>query len=186
MTQTPATQSPVTRPSRGYGRSLGGMVGALISVMGLIAFVWALSWFQHRTPANPAVTVRYGPVLATARSQAPFHVVAPEPVPPGLRATSVSWDGVGPTVLWQLGFVTSQQAFVGLYQGNGPAAQLIAANTPATQPSAPVTIGGIQWLTLTNPSRGETALVHTQRGMTVLVTGTAGEAQLVSFVRSLH
>lgn len=186
MTQTPATESPVTRPSRGYGRSLGGMVGALISVMGLIAFVWALTWFQHRAPANPAATVSYAPALVTARSEAPFHVVAPQPVPAGLRATSVSWDGVGPIVLWQLGFVTPEQAFVGLYQGNGPAGKLIATNTPASQPGPPVTIRGVQWLTLTDPSRGETALVHTQKGVTVLVTGTAGEGRLVSFVRSLH
>jgi hypothetical protein len=165
---------------------MGGMVGALIAIFGLIAFVWGLSWFQHKDPPNPAATIQYGAALSAAREQSPFHILAPEPVPPGLRATSVSWDAVGPDKTWQLGFLTPDQDFIGLFQGSGPSDAFIAAETPATKPGAPVTIRGVQWLTLTNPDRGETALVRAERGVTVVVTGTADESELVTFVTSLH
>ena len=49
-----------------------------------------------------------------------------------------------------------------------------------------MTIDGQPWRTLTNASRGETALVRTSRGVTTIVTGTADENELTAFVRSLH
>ncbi len=171
---------------RGSQRSLGGLVGALIAVFGLIACVWGLTWFQHRDLEDPARTVDYAPALAAARAQAPFAILAPRPVPAGLRATSVSWDSTGARKSWQLGFVTDGGEFVGLYEGNGPAADVIEASTPARDPGPPVTIAGAQWLTLTNDARGETALVRTTSGVTTVVTGTAGEAVLSSFAGALH
>jgi hypothetical protein len=165
---------------------MSGIVGALIAVLGLIAFVWGLTWFQHSGTPNPTPTIKYGAALAGARSEAPFHVLAPAPLPAGLRATSVGWDGVGARVSWRLGFLTPQQDFIGLYEGNGSASQFIAASTPATHPAAPVAIDGTRWLVLTDPGRGETALVHTVGAVTVVVTGTADQRELVTFARSLH
>jgi len=165
---------------------MGGMVGALIAVMGLIAAVWGLSWFQHRGVADPARTVDYSAALAAASEQAPFHVVAPSPVPTGLRATSVNWDGVGARVSWHLGFITPGQGYIGLYQGNGPASRFVAASTPATRSAPSVTVVGQAWRMLTAPDRGETALVHTLNGVTIVVTGTVDEAQLATFVSRLH
>ncbi len=180
------SQPAVNQPRRGATRSFAGMVGAMGAVLGLIACMWALSWFQHADPPNPVPTVRYGAALAAARSQAPFHVLAPDPVPAGLRATSVSYDGVGPINSWQLGFLTPDKQFIGLFQGNGLARIFIAANTPATDPGSPVTLDGTQWKTLTNTARGETALVRTAGGVTVVVTGTADEGQLAAFAESLR
>lgn len=180
------SQTSVTGQRRGDQRSIGGIVGALIAVIGLIAAVWALSWFQHRAVPNPARTVDYRPALAVARAQSPFRVLAPEPAPRGMRATSVSWDGGGAQKSWQLGFVTDGGDFVGLYEGNGPAADFIDASTPAGTPGPPVSIGGVAWITLTDAGRGETALVRTNSGVTTVVTGTATQAALVSFARALR
>ncbi len=173
-------------PRRGSQRSVGGIFGALIAVLALIAGVWGLTWFQHRPLEDPARTVDYGPALTAARAQAPFAVLAPDPVPAGLRATSVSWDSTGANKTWQLGFVTPEGEFIGLYEGNGPAADFIDASTPARTPGPAVTIAGAQWITLTNRDRGETALVHTVSGVTTVVTGTVGEPVLVSFARALR
>lgn len=121
------------QPRRGYPRTFAGFIGALIATFGVIAFVWGLTWFQRSGQPNPTPTVSYRLALEGARSQAPFHVLAPEPPPAGLRATSVDWSGPGPTAAWQLGFLTPQSQFIGLYQGDGPAADFIDASTPARQ-----------------------------------------------------
>lgn len=165
---------------------MGGMVGAFLSIFAVIAFVWGLTLFQHRGVENPARTIDYGAALTAARAQAPFAVLAPDPAPAGLRATSVTYDGVGPRKSWQLGFVDEGGQFVGLYQGNGPAADVIQTATPATSPGAPVTIDGDQWLTLNDTERGEAALVRTSAGVTTVVTGTAGEAALTAFATVLQ
>lgn len=178
---------PSTSPSRpGYTRSLGGMAGALIAVTGLMVGVWALTWFQRGDLDDPARTVEYSAVLAAARQQAPFHVVAPDPVPPGLRATSVSWEGGGGRVAWHLGFVTTDRAYIGLYQGNGPADDFVAANTPAAGTGQVATITQVRWRILSDADQRETALVRTSAGVTTVVTGTATLAQLTTFAGSLR
>lgn len=171
---------------RATPRGMGGIVGAFIAVLGLIVVVWGLTWLQHRPREDPARTVHYGAVLATARSQAPFRVLAPNPVPTGLRATSVRWDGAGHEKSWELGFVTSGHEFIGVYQGNGPAADVIAASTPATDSGPPVVIGDEVWKTLTASDRGETALVKTVSGVTTIVTGTADQSALAAFAHALR
>lgn len=180
------TTPTLNRPRGEYSRSMGGMVGALIAVLGLIAVVGGLSWLQHGDVADPARTVDYSGTLAVARDQAPFHVVAPSPVPAGLRATSVSWDPVGPRKLWHLGFVTPARDYIGLYEGTGSVATFVEASTPATEPGPSLTVAGDAWGSLTSPDSGETALVRTRQGVTTVVTGTAGEDQLVAFATTLR
>jgi Protein of unknown function (DUF4245) len=176
----------VNRPRTGYTRSMGGMVGALVAVLGLVAVMGGFAWLLHRPVDNPVKTVNFRAVLAVAREQAPFHVLAPDPVPAGLRATNVSWDGVGGRVSWHVGFLTSGQDYIGLYQGNGPTTAFLDAATPATDRGAPVTVRGKRWMTLTNSDQGETALVRTVNGVTTVVTGTAPEPQLASFIAHLR
>lgn len=173
------------RPRGGYSRSVPGLVGALIAVIALIVGIWALSRFQHRDIPDPARTVDFRSDLATARAAAPFDVLAPRAVPPGWRATSASWDGQGPTVSWHLGFLTPAGDYVGLEQGNAPAADFVDAHTPAVEPGAPVTIDGAQWQALSTSDGIEHALVRSQGAVTTLVTGTAPMAELESFAASL-
>jgi hypothetical protein len=165
---------------------MGGMVGALIAVLGLIAVVGGFAWLLHRPVEDPARTVDFSSTLVVAREQAPFHVVSPSPVPTGLRATSVQWDGVGRRVLWHVGFVTPDRDYVGLFQGNGPVARLLSESTPATNPGATVSLAGQAWKTLTNSDQGETALVRTVHGVTTVVTGTVDQADLAAFVSDLR
>jgi uncharacterized protein DUF4245 len=180
------TSPAANSPRRGYPRSAHALIASMVAVLLCIAAVWGLTWFQRRGTADPTPTVDFHAALVEARRESPFHLVAPTPMPRGLRATSVNWDGIGPRYTWQLGMLNRGDQFVGLYQGNGPAAPFIAAHTPASQPGPPVLIDGLQWLRLSAPSRGETALVRTAGGVTVVVTGSAGLAEIEDVVRSLH
>jgi hypothetical protein len=174
--------------SSGYGRSVGGLIGSLVVALLAIAFVWGLSRFQHRDVENPTPTVDYVDELTAARDQAPFGVLAPDPVPDGWRPTSARWDGVGPEYSWHLGFLTSQSSdadYVGLEQGNAAPSEFVAAATPADQPGAPVEIRGQAWQTLTSNNGEETALVLAGDHETTVVTGSAPEGDLVAFAETL-
>jgi uncharacterized protein DUF4245 len=180
------TTPTVERARRGDNRSPGGLVGALIVVIGLIVVVGGFTWLLRGPVDDPARTVDYSASLSLARQQAPFHVVFPTPVPQGLRATSVSWDGLGARVSWHVGFITQDQNYTGLFQGNGPVGDFVSESTPATTPGASVTVAGETWRTLTKSGQGETALVRTVDGVTTVVTGTVDEADLANFVARLR
>lgn len=173
------------RPRGGYSRSVPGLFGALIAVLVLIAGIWGLSRFQHRDIPDPAQTIDFSSELATARADAPFDVLAPHPVPPGWRATSVNWDGQGASATWHLGFLTPAGEYVGLEQGNAPAAEFIRGHTSADSPGQPVRIGGQQWQSLSSTDGTEHALLRSQGSVTTLVTGTASPAELETFAASL-
>jgi hypothetical protein len=172
----------------GYRQSVSGLVGALVMSLLLVAAIWLLSRFQHHDPANPAPTVSFSAQLAQARSEAPFKVLAPHPVPPGWRATSARWDGAGPAVSWHLGLLTakgSDAQYVGLDQSNDIPRDFIAATTTADEPGPRVVIGGMVWKTLTSADGHETALVQERPKVTTIVSGTASKAVLEGYVASL-
>ncbi len=162
---------------------MSGLIGAMAVSLALIGCFFAFSFFQSGSSTDPAPSVDYTGVLAQARSQAPFPVLAPTSLPAGWHATSVDWNGSGPENAWHLGLLTNQDEYVGLEQGNAIAQTFIAEHTRADEPGPPVQIAGQTWQTLT--SGNETALIHTGDSVTTVVTGTAPESQLVVFAASL-
>jgi hypothetical protein len=182
-----------SRPSaagrRGYQRTPTGLLGALLACLGLIAVLFALSLFQHRTPKDPAGTISFTAELGQARTQAGFAVLAPRPVPPDLRATSVQWqpvDRIHAYAHWHVGFVTTAGDYIGLEQSSAPAGRFVATHTAANLPVRPVVIAGRQWQTLTSKHEVEHAYIWSSHGVTTLVTGTAPPSQMVGFIRHLR
>lgn len=172
----------------GYRQSVSGLVGAVVMSLLLVAAIGLLSRVQHHDPPNPTPTVSFSAPLAQARAGAPFKVLAPDPVPPGWRATSARWEGSGPAVSWHLGLLTakgSDAQYVGLDQSNDVPQEFIAATTTADQPGPRVTIGGQVWRTWTSADGHETALVQERPKVTTIVSGTASKAVLEGYVASL-
>ena len=71
--------------------------------------------FTNVPDDHPVKEVDWKPVLATARKEAPFEVLAPTNLPEGWRATRVNWVPQGrpylngeasPRNLWQIGFLS--------------------------------------------------------------------------------
>ncbi len=170
----------------GSRQSVGGLVGALAVVSLLIGSIWSLSLLHGRPTAQHAEAIDYSSELAEARSQAPFDVFAPSETPSGWAATSATWRGAGPEVSWHLGFRTGDGEYVGLEQGNQPAAQFIAARTLADQPAEPALVAGRTWTALTSTDGHENAFVLVDEGITTVVTGTAPVADLLTFTASLR
>ncbi|MBA2445487.1 MAG: DUF4245 domain-containing protein [Nocardioidaceae bacterium] len=169
----------------GHKQSVSGLAGALIVVLLLIAAIWVLSLSHGRPSVQQAQPIDYSAELTEARNQAPFEVLAPTDMPSGWDATSADWRGAGPEVSWHLGVSTDDSEYVGLEQGNQPAAQFIAERTPADQPAEPVVITDKTWTALTSSDGDEHAFVLVGEGVTTVVTGTAPVSELIVFAESL-
>lgn len=176
----------VSEARRGYQRSAGGLAGAIVMSLLLISAIWALRQISGGEAADPAPTIDYTQSLTEARRNASFEVLAPEVVPPGWRATTARWEVEGDREVWHLGFVIDGDTdYVGLDQRTEPEKDALRATTPADQPKATVSVGGVTWKTFTTSDEDESALVLPQDGVTTIVSGTASETVLRGFAESL-
>lgn len=177
--------APMSETRSGYRSSMGGLLGALLASLTLLGVVVLPTLLRQSDADDPAPTRDYTADLAQARAQAPFDVLAPQQVPADWRATSARWLGSGPEKSWHLGFLTGDDEYVGLEQGNAVPQSFIEEKTQASRPGSPLEIDGEPWQTLTDGDT-ETALVLSERNVTTIVTGTAPESDLVAFADSLR
>lgn len=169
-----------------YQRSPGALLGAmLVLVVIAVAMVLVTDAQNARTMPQPAPSVDYGQTLAYARKTADFKLLAPPRLPSGWRATSAGFmDQAGQS--WHLGLLTPDEQYVGIEQSALPVSSMVEqyVDQNAVQGSS-VQVAGHTWSTWTD-SRGDTALVRVDKGMTTLVVGTVGRDRLVRFVTSLR
>ena len=166
-----------------YPRGLRSLVGAMVATVVMVLAIWLVTRPRSDDVTQPAPAIDYSAQLKTARSQAPFDVLAPEALPEGWRATSARWRGSQPAVTWHLGVLTDDDAYVGLEQSNANASAFLKASTRADDPRGPVQVDGATWQSYAGGS--ESALVRVEQDVTTVVTGTAPRADLLTFARSL-
>ena len=171
-------------------------MGDLIRSLAVILVpVVVITWFFTRSPDTPAVpVVDYQPVLAQARSQAPFPVLAPTSVPKSWRATRASWlttgqPGTGgapsPRNLWQLGFLTAKDVYLELDQGDLKGDDLIADRTRKGLPDGQSTVGTQVWQRLISSDERTRSLVLPAPKVTTIITGDLPYADLEAYAASL-
>ena len=123
------------------------MIRSLLVI--LIPLVILAALFTDLPDDKPVTEVDWRPVLAVASRDAPFPVLAPTAVPEGWRATQADWVEVGdpfrdgqPSVrnLWQLGFLTSDNIFIGLDQGDLQADDLVEEQSRQGTPDGESTV----------------------------------------------
>ncbi len=178
--------SDTGRPRRGYDRSVNGLIGAIVAVLLLIFVMFLLTRLAQRDVADPAATIDYRPSLAEARADAPFDVLAPEPVPPGWRATSAEAGKHDADYVWHLGFVVDDEEYAAVDQSTAATQSFIAGVTPAAEPGQPVEINGVRWQTLHEADGDDNALLLRGDESTTVVSGTVPEDALVGFAESLQ
>ena len=113
-------------------------------------------------------------------------VLSPVGVPGGWRANAATFSSSAHTARLHVGFATPGSRFAGLDETNGHPAKLIAevlGKRGATVTST-TTISGQTW-DERRSDRGEEALTLTSGGLTVVVTGSATDAQLRTLAGSL-
>ena len=178
--------SEAGRPKRGYDRSASGLIGAIVAVLLLIFVMFLLTRLVQRDVADPAATIDYRASLAEARANAPFAVVAPEPVPPGWRATSADAGMRDADYVWHLGFVVDDEEYAAVDQSTAKSGSFMADVTPAAERGAPVEVNGVRWQTFHAADGDDNALVLRSADSTTVVSGTVGQDVLVGFAESLQ
>ncbi|HVB26482.1 MAG TPA: DUF4245 domain-containing protein [Mycobacteriales bacterium] len=175
--------APVGTAQVRSGHAPADMVRALFLVAAFAVATLLIS--PARTllfPGNrPAVqVVGYADQVLAAREFSRDPIWAPTGLGPGWRATSARDSGGGgaPTTL-HIGFVTPSGQYAALEETDGPAGPFLATvlGTVAVAGSAWVRHPGVD---------GATALVRTVHGVTLVVQGTAGLAELRALAASLQ
>jgi len=165
----------------------------MVRSLGLVlAAVGVLLVVTLRPTGTEVRTVDWAGTLQQARAGAPYALVAPTGLPATWRATSVYFDppartGVTGVTDWHVGFVTAGSAYAGVDQTDGPADRVLKVTlTTPTDTGTSSTVAGNPWQRWTDDSGGRRALVRTQGGVTVVVDGDAGWAELEQLAASLR
>lgn len=135
---------------------------------------------------HPVTVVDWRPVLAAARSQAPYPVLAPTHLPAEWRATRVTWVKEGDPFLngepavrntWQLGFLDPDNVFIDLNQGDKQPAEFIEDQTVKGRPDGQSVVGGQKWeRRVTDDDRTRSLVISTPQVTTIVVGDTSYEA----------
>ncbi len=150
--------------------------------------------FTNTGRDHPVTTVDWQPVLATARREAPFKVLAPTNLPPDWRATRVDWVKQGdpylngqpsPRNLWQLGFLTPDNVFIDLSQGDAQGPDLIDQQTRKGSPDGDSTIGGQTWTRMVSSDGRTRSLVAQVPSVTTIVAGDLPYEALEAYASTL-
>ncbi len=173
------------QPGR-YQRSTSGMVGALlVTVLVIVAFVA----FRACTRTNLDVEPDHVDYLTSVHDaqQAGDHLVYPATLPSGWYATRVDYIAGSKPELG-LSMLTDGNRYVGMRLSPVPIPELLTQYVdPQPTAGAPVTLdrGPVRhWATWTDAG-GDTALVARWHGESLLVFGSAAQADLETLAGSL-
>lgn len=162
---------------------MGDMVRSLVVVL---AVVGALLLVTYRPQPDPIRQVDPAPMLALARAQAEFPVLAPVGIA-GLRPTSARWEVTEqsrPEPAWHIGYVTEETEYIQVGQSASTSAGYVDDQTSGGQPAGTRSIDGEAWLEYVAPER--TSLVRIGPASTTVVSGTVSVAELEAVVRALR
>jgi hypothetical protein len=172
--------------------SPGDMIRSLAVI--LIPLVILTVVFTDVPKDRPVTEVDWRPVLATARREAPYPVLAPTNLPDGWRATQADWARVGrPTQngqtsvrnLWQLGFLNPDNVFIGLDQGDLLADDLVHEQSRAGTPDGESMVNGDVWQRLVSPDGRTRSLVRRDPEVTSIICGDLPYAALEAYAATL-
>lgn len=124
--------------------------------------------------------------LAAARTHAPYHVLAPEGLPDGWRATSVRYSAKDGATMWHLGFISPTDEYVGIEQSDGPAKLWVRQQTHGGRVESRVPVNGQDWTVRYQPDKGLRSLAITQNGVTTVVAGIASLPTLTELAGALE
>jgi len=167
-------------------RSLAVLIVPLL----LIAFL-----FTRIPRDHPVQQVAWQPVLATARAQAPYSVLAPVNLPDSWRPTTVTWVRVGEPFLngepaarntWQLGYLDPDNVYVGLQQGDLQPDEMVADVSRDGVPDGQSQVGGHRWERRVSADGRTRSLVLSTSTVTTVVSGDVDYPVLESYAAALR
>ncbi|MDQ1731163.1 MAG: hypothetical protein QOK10_1322 [Pseudonocardiales bacterium] len=154
----------------------------LLVIVGLLVFlVWPRG--QHSDGVHVVDTA--GPIAA-ARQQAGFTILTPSGLPTGWRATSTEFTPAAASskASFRIGYVSPKGQYAEFIESNDPADALAAQYGPLATDTA-VMVNGSSWEGFRRDNNRQ-LIRRTMNGVTVVVTGSAEQGELVQLAGSLH
>jgi hypothetical protein len=170
----------------------GDMIRSLALILIPLAVIAII--FTSTPDDHPVKEVDWKPVLATARKEAPFEVLAPINLPERWRATRVAWVPLGepylngeasPRNLWQIGFLSPDDVFIDLNQGDVRPQEMVDQQSRAGTPDGNSVIAGQTWQRLVSPDGRTRSLVLRGPGATTVVSADLSYEALEAYVSTL-
>ena len=179
-TRQPPAQAPSPAIERANRMSAANMLRSLLPLVLLCLLV--VGWQAFRTDTgDPVREVDPTGSIRLAESRASYPLLVPTELPDGYRPTSVRTDAgsaaEGAPVTLQLGYVTPAEKFAGFVVTDAPRSEAVTKVLAGATEEGTVDLDGAEW-TRSTTERGETALSRIADGVTVVVSGSAPDAEL--------
>ena len=151
------------------------------SIAVVLAAVAVILFITHRASPDPVREVSITNPLTLANISADYPILVPQGQA-GYRLTSARWETTKPGV-WHLGYVTPESEYVQLEQSATKELGFIADQLTGTTKAGTELVDAVPWTSYAGS--GKAVLVHTDKGVTTAVSGTAPMPELVRFANSL-
>ncbi|MGY1680806.1 DUF4245 domain-containing protein [Geodermatophilus sp. SYSU D01176] len=184
----PPAQAPSSAVERANRMSAANMLRSLVPIV-LICLA-LVGWMTFKqSGVDPVREVDPASTVQVAAARAGYPVVAPAGLPEGYRPTSARTDAggadAGDPVTLEIGYLTPSAEYAGFVVSDDARADAVDAVLDGAQEQGTVDLGGQTW-TRGTTERGETVLSRAAGGVTVLVTGSASDAELETVAGSVR
>ena len=184
-----AADEPAQSPAmvRAAKLNAANMARSLLPLM-LICLV-LVGWAALRqTPDDPVIEVDPASSVRATAESAGYEVLVPTGLPDGYRPTSArttaGGSAKGAPVTLEVGYLTPEEEYAGFVISDDPSAQPLRRVLDGAEEHGTESIDGRSW-TRESTAEGETALVLDTGDATVLVFGSAPDAELTEVAGSL-
>lgn len=168
-----------------YQRSFPGMIGAMLVLIGVVLAFVVFREVNRNDPADPVKPVDYAAPARYAQQSVDYELLAPETLPDGWKATSVSFRAQ-PDQAWHLGCLTEDGHYVGLEQAERPAYAMVDDFVDKDASRGPdVRLGGQTWQSWTD-AEGDRALVREDGDTSTLLVGDVPQSVLEEYYATLR
>lgn len=176
---------PLNSADRQRLRTPANLWRALIPLLVVVGLVVLLNRPSGQSSDGVHV-IDPGPAITAARQQAGFAVLAPNGLGARWRATSTELLPAGPAeaASFRIGYVSPGGQYAEVFQ-SADAADAVAAHYGPLTADGTVPVDGVDWQRY-RTAAGRQVLRHTAGAVTVIVTGSADQAELVELAGSLH
>jgi hypothetical protein len=170
----------------------GDLVRSIAVIMIPLAVITVL--FTKLPKDHPVQVVDPQPVLAKARTESPYPILAPANLPNDWRATRVTWVRTGepylneaPSVrnLWRVGYLTPDEDYIAVAQGDLEPDEFISAETREGAVDGESTVNGDIWERRVSADGRTRSLVRRTDAVTTVVAGDTSYAALEAFAATL-
>jgi len=167
-------------------QTLRNLVGALVASLAVVLFLVVV---VVRPDPAPAESIDYAAVATQAQGGSSQALVVPD-VPSDWIANAARFDKRSQVLTWYIGFVTPDTQFIALNQGIDANPTWLSDVLDGALATGTTSIGGVEWTVYDrrrtdDPGNVAYALTTESGGSTVVLFGTAAEADFTTFASTV-